>query len=113
MPIYEYRCNECKSRFALMVGVTKDKMEDICPKCKSKDISRIISAFRPYKSHTEILDVLDKKFENIDTNDPKSMTRAMKEMGRYISDEASNDNENSNIDEMLDSAEKEVYNNKL
>ncbi len=41
MPIYEYRCEDCGHQFEyLLIG----KEEVTCPKCKSKNLSRLISA---------------------------------------------------------------------
>ena len=42
MPIYEYRCNKCKSRFEKLVRLgSRDGIT--CSSCESLDIERIIS----------------------------------------------------------------------
>lgn len=43
MPLYEYRCLECDSRFEVLI---KDLSEEVfCENCGSKNIKRLISAF--------------------------------------------------------------------
>ena len=42
MPLYEYKCNGCKENFEVIQRITEKPIEE-CPKCKSKDIKKIIS----------------------------------------------------------------------
>jgi putative FmdB family regulatory protein len=42
VPLFEYECRECHHHFeALVVGARKP----ICPKCKSEDLDKKVSAF--------------------------------------------------------------------
>ncbi len=43
MPIYEYLCGRCDHEFEKLVLKTSDEIS--CPKCKSKKVSRKMSAF--------------------------------------------------------------------
>lgn len=43
MPIYEYQCKECENEFEKLVWNTSEKIT--CPKCKSKRVHRMMSAF--------------------------------------------------------------------
>ncbi|MCP2519586.1 zinc ribbon domain-containing protein [Candidatus Aminicenantes bacterium AC-708-M15] len=43
MPIYEFQCKKCGEKFEILV-IGKD-MEISCPKCKSSDITKLISSF--------------------------------------------------------------------
>jgi putative FmdB family regulatory protein len=43
MPIYEYVCKKCDHEFEKLVFSSSEKMD--CPKCKSKKVSRKMSAF--------------------------------------------------------------------
>ncbi len=41
MPIYEYRCEDCGYQFETLV---KNNEEVTCPKCKGKNLTRLLSA---------------------------------------------------------------------
>lgn len=110
MPVYEYRCKDCGRKFGKLRSVSQRNAPLQCPVCGA-EAEPVISMFRPYKSQTEMIDMLDKKFRSIDMNDPGSMKAAVKEMGGYLSDEASSDKEYSNMGRMLDRAEKEIEGN--
>jgi putative FmdB family regulatory protein len=43
MPIYEYHCGQCKHEFEKLVFNSSEKI--VCPKCKSKKVGRMMSAF--------------------------------------------------------------------
>ena len=45
MPIYEYRCDECKHTFEMIRGVSESDRELHCPICKSTKTSRLMSVF--------------------------------------------------------------------
>lgn len=44
MPIYEYRCQECKILFETIVTSTETSVEVVCPKCSSSVVKKTISA---------------------------------------------------------------------
>jgi len=43
MPIFEFVCKKCNNQFEKLVFLT-DELVPICPKCKSKDVIKLISA---------------------------------------------------------------------
>ncbi|PKN17278.1 MAG: FmdB family transcriptional regulator [Deltaproteobacteria bacterium HGW-Deltaproteobacteria-6] len=43
MPIYEYQCDKCKKQFEVVTLSLSEKPKAVCPKCKSKKTSKIIS----------------------------------------------------------------------
>ncbi|MHC4662877.1 MAG: FmdB family zinc ribbon protein [Planctomycetota bacterium] len=47
MPFYEYTCNKCNEKFELLC---RSGDEPDCPKCKSKDLKKHISAFNGLSS---------------------------------------------------------------
>ena len=49
MPLYEYRCKECKRRFSLLVGMTAEKQKQACPHCGSPKLAKLISRIAPVK----------------------------------------------------------------
>jgi putative FmdB family regulatory protein len=46
MPTYEYRCISCKRKFTIILSVREHDSKRIkCPKCGSRRIRQLISAF--------------------------------------------------------------------
>ena len=45
MPIYEYKCKKCGNQFEMLTFGMSEKADAVCPKCKSKKTSRMMSAF--------------------------------------------------------------------
>jgi len=45
MPIYEYRCQECRERFDKLVRCSTDETELTCPSCGSKLAEKLPSLF--------------------------------------------------------------------
>jgi putative FmdB family regulatory protein len=50
MPIYEYQCQQCQSRFSTLVRSWKEIGPAACPKCGSRKTKRTVSAFAYHKS---------------------------------------------------------------
>ncbi|NTV62773.1 MAG: zinc ribbon domain-containing protein [Oscillochloris sp.] len=48
MPMYEYGCQSCNSRFDLLRRMDQDDAEIICPVCHSKSVQRRLSVFASY-----------------------------------------------------------------
>ncbi len=45
MPIYEYRCLKCENNFSLLQSLYPAENNAECPKCSSKDVKKVFSAF--------------------------------------------------------------------
>jgi len=43
MPIYEFQCDKCKKQFEVVTLSLSEKPKIVCPKCKSKKASKLIS----------------------------------------------------------------------
>jgi putative FmdB family regulatory protein len=59
MPIYEFKCLKCQECFELLLMNNNEKIELKCPKCKSEDFERILSATNfsignPSKGNAEV-----------------------------------------------------------
>ena len=50
MPIYEYECQACGTRFELRRGMNDSDSEITCPKCGAVNPRRIFSAFNTASS---------------------------------------------------------------
>jgi putative FmdB family regulatory protein len=64
MPIYEYRCNQCKKEFSQLFLNQKDASQARCRFCNSKDLTKLLSSFRVHQTEESRLD-------NLDTSKPK------------------------------------------
>jgi putative FmdB family regulatory protein len=100
MPIYEYYCRQCKKRVEILTLRAQDRNDPACPLCKGKDLRRLISRFVSLKSEDARLESLadPSKLSGLDENDPASMARWMKRMGREFGEDVSTDE----IDQMAD-----------
>jgi putative FmdB family regulatory protein len=85
MPIYEYRCLDCRRRFNQFLRSFSaiEGFQPVCPHCKSKNARRLVS-----KVHTigVVREESDQGpdlpgLEDVDENDPRSMGRWMRRMG--------------------------------
>ncbi len=45
MPIYEYRCEECSSRFDVLTSFAERDRAQVCPKCESTRTRVLVSTF--------------------------------------------------------------------
>ncbi|MDP2304072.1 MAG: zinc ribbon domain-containing protein [Ignavibacteria bacterium] len=45
MPIFEYRCLDCNSKFEILHKTTQNSEDATCPKCNTKNIKKLISSF--------------------------------------------------------------------
>ncbi|MBQ7257453.1 MAG: zinc ribbon domain-containing protein [Abditibacteriota bacterium] len=106
MPIYRFRCKECKTKFEKLVGMVADSNAPVCPKCGSENLEQLITGFRSKRSQEDIMAEMEENFHGVNMDDPKSVTKAMKEMGSALKDE---EDFGDNYDLMMDRAEQEVY----
>ena len=102
MPIYEYQCNKCRKRVSVLTLRVSEEVNPECDRCGSKDLSRLMSRFAMVKSEEARLDALadPSNLSGIDENDPKSMARWMRKMGKEMGDEFSGDEFEHMVDEM-------------
>ncbi len=90
MPIYEYRCGNCKRRVSIFFRSFSDASQaPQCPNCNSTNLARLVSRVASVKSEEARLDALSdpSSFGDVDENDPKSMARFMRKMGDQMGGE--------------------------
>jgi putative FmdB family regulatory protein len=107
MPIYEFHCNDCgkKSQFlTLSVGAA---LEPVCRHCGSAKMTKLVSRVAVFRSEDSRLESLadPSKLAGLDENDPKSMARWMKKMGREMGEDLGEDFEQE-IDQAAEEAER-------
>lgn len=89
MPLYEYRCLDCKKRCTiLMLSLTNPKPV-ACTHCQSPCLERLLSRFASPKSEEARLEALSdpNTIAGLDENDPESMARFMKKMGDEVGED--------------------------
>jgi len=89
MPIYEYRCADCKRRVSIFFRSFSTTTEPPCPNCGSKKLARLVSRVASVKSEDARLEAMSdpSSFGGVDENDPKSVARFMRKMGDQMGGE--------------------------
>lgn len=104
MPIYEYRCGGCRRRASLYYQTfsAAERAEPVCPHCGSSQLRRLVSRVAVLKSEDSRLDDLadPSSFGDIDENDPRSMARWARKMGKELGEDLGDD-----FDEMVEQME--------
>ena len=91
MPIYEYRCEKCRRISSVLTTRVSEKVEVVCAHCGGKKMSRLMSRFAMPRSEESRMEALadPSRIGDVDENDPKSVARMMKRMGKEMGDEFS------------------------
>ena len=102
MPIYEYRCNTCRKRVSVLTLRVSEEVNPQCDRCGSKDLSRLMSRFATVKSGEARLDTLSdpSTLSGLDENDPKSVARWVRKMGKELGEEFSGEDFDQMVEEM-------------
>ncbi|MBI5407314.1 MAG: zinc ribbon domain-containing protein [Nitrospirae bacterium] len=103
MPIYEYRCNQCKKKVTLLILSRSTQAQ--CSHCGGSDLTRLFSRFAAPKSEEARMESLADpgQWGDVDENDPASMVKFMRKMGREYGDELGED-----FEQELESAAEEA-----
>ena len=101
MPLYEYRCTQCKKRVTILTLRASETVEEVCNHCGSRALERLMSRFAMGRSDEARMESLadPSNLSGLDENDPASMARWMKKMGREMGDELG---DTGDIDQMAD-----------
>ena len=89
MPIYEYYCDRCKKVSSFLLLRATEEIEPYCKSCNTKDVRRILSRVSVLKSEEKRMESLldPSKLSGLDENDPRSVEKLMRRMGRELADE--------------------------
>lgn len=106
MPVYEYRCLDCDRKTSLLFLTAAAAVAPRCEHCGSSNLKKLISRVAVFRSEESRLENLadPASFSGLDENDPKSVARWMKKMGREFSDELG-DGFNEEVDRALEETE--------
>ena len=102
MPIYEYRCQECRRLNAVFVRSSSVALAPKCTRCGSERLEKAVSRFAVMKSEEARLErMADPSFlGNVDENDPKSVARWARRLGSEMGEDLGPE-----FDEMVDQVE--------
>ena len=102
MPLFEYRCQDCKRKFTLLVGVVAQGPKLECPRCGSAQIRKLISRFVMARSEDDVLDDMADPSTLGDPDDPKAMADWMRRVSREMGEDLGDD-----FDELVEEAVRE------
>jgi len=93
MPIYEYRCKECRKKSTFITLSAKAALEPKCKHCGSPKVEKLVSRVAVFRSEESRLENLadPSNLSGLDENDPKSVARWMKKMGKEMGEEMGED----------------------
>jgi putative FmdB family regulatory protein len=95
VPIYEYRCQDCKRRVSVFWRTISEGQagEPSCPRCGGTHLTRLASRVRVIRSEDSRLDDMAdmSDFPDMDENDPRSIGRWMRKMKDQMGSEIDDD----------------------
>jgi len=81
MPIYEYRCNNCRKRTSVFIRSMSATVEAACSHCGAGDLTRLFSRVAVLRSEEAALDgFAEGSMGDVDESDPRSMARWLRRM---------------------------------
>lgn len=107
MPIYEYECAKCHRRSNILTLRASEKVTARCGHCGASRMRRLMSRFAMPRSEEARLEALadPSVLDGLDENDPKSLARAMRKMGREMGDEFAGEEFDQAVDEIESSGD--------
>ena len=106
MPIYEYRCSDCGRKTTVLTLGIKAAAEAKCRHCGGTKLVKLVSRVAVLRSEESRMESLadPAALAGLDEDDPKSVARWMKKMGREMGEEAGEDFEEE-IEQAVEDAE--------
>ena len=83
MPVYEYRCNDCKRLITLYVRGFSEIAKADCTACGSENVTRLFSRFAIHKTYQDVYeDILSDKelVSGMIANDPRALAKWSRKM---------------------------------
>jgi putative FmdB family regulatory protein len=90
MPIYEYRCHDCRRRVSLFFRSFSDVQDEpTCPRCGGTHLTRLMSRVSVVRSEESRMDDLadPSMLDGLDEEDPKSIARWMRKMSTEVGED--------------------------
>ncbi len=98
MPIYEYRCNNCRRRVEVFAQGFSSLPKPSCTRCGSEDLTRMLSKFavRKSKSDKSVYDDIlsdSKLTRGLMRNDPRALAEWSRKMSRAADEDVTPETE--------------------
>jgi putative FmdB family regulatory protein len=91
MPIYEYRCHQCRRRVSIWwrTFAEAEGSQARCPRCGGENLSRLASRVRLVRSEdSRMEDLADpEEMGDLDEDDPRSIARWMRKMSNEVGED--------------------------
>ena len=92
MPVYEYRCSTCGTKFAALVGVGAGPDEARCPGCGEKPGRKLVSRPGRFRVEDDRIEEVADRLEGIDPDShPGAVREAIRDVGKALDDDASDE----------------------
>ncbi len=102
MPIYEYRCESCGTKFSVVFW-PPDQPQPRCRRCGSTQARRLISRVALLHGEEDRLERLADDLTGVDEDDPRSVERWARRLGKEMGEELGEDFEQA-VEEAASSA---------
>lgn len=101
MPIYEYRCQQCRRVSSFLILNLTEPFSPVCRHCGGEALDRILSRVHVRLSEDTRMERLADPavWGGMDENDPKSVARMMKKMGQEMGEDFPGE-----VDQMVEEA---------
>ena len=89
MPLYEYRCNKCRSRVTILVRESTGS-SITCPHCGGTELERLFSRFAVRKSEESVYDDIlsdSQLVKGLERSDPRALAEWNKKMSQGTDEE--------------------------
>ena len=108
MPIYEYRCADCRKKTTVVTLAVSAAVDPVCSHCGGRKMTKLVSRVAIGKSEESRLESLadPSSLAGLDEDDPKSVARWVKKMGREMGEE-SGENFDEEVDKAVEEADQE------
>ena len=108
MPLYEYRCQDCKRRSTVLVRSPSSAEPPSCEHCGGARLTRLISKFSFRRSFGDSLDWAPDSGYPSDGDDPREMAQWMRRMQKGMGEEVTPE-----FDQVMDELESEANDNEF
>lgn len=104
MPIYEYRCGDCRRLSSFLILNLNEPFTPVCRVCGSQSLERVLSRVHVRLSEDTRLERLadPSQWSGVDENDPRSVARMLKKMGQELGEDFPGEAEQM-VEEAMDS----------